>query len=283
MTAMSTTDYLINAVFLLIVFRQARERELDRRSVIIPLAIVAYVAHLYVRSIPTAGNDLVLITALGTVGLTLGVASGFATHVGAGENGLAARLGGAARGGARQRQQPPSPWTARQGPSGDAGTVQCRAADGGDRGDGRRWRGDRCVFAVTLVVAVRDGFPERRLQLKGATELAAGVAVFMAITRLPFNAGVAIGGAVTVALGTVTAAAGSSSSAVAAGTLVTVLVGVIAQFLKDKAYTDRTRAVRTPPQGRPTDQLGPPRQRPQAFSRTLPGHARSERSTTTTG
>ena len=94
MAPMRTTDYLINAVFVLIVFRQARERELDRRSVIIPLAIVAYVAHLYVRSVPTAGNDLALIAALGTVGLTLGVASGFATHVRAGENGLAvARVG----------------------------------------------------------------------------------------------------------------------------------------------------------------------------------------------
>jgi hypothetical protein len=94
MAAMRTTDYLINAVFVLIVFRQARERELDRRSVIIPLAIVAYVAQLYVHSIPTAGNDLVLIGALGTLGLTLGVASGFATHVRAGENGLVvARVG----------------------------------------------------------------------------------------------------------------------------------------------------------------------------------------------
>jgi signal transduction histidine kinase len=54
----------------------------------------------------------------------------------------------------------------------------------------------------------------------------------MAITRLPFKAGVAMGGAVTVALGSVTAAAGSSSSAVTAGTLVTVLLGVVAQFLK---------------------------------------------------
>ena len=118
-----------------------------------------------------------------------------------------------------------------------------------------------CVFAVTLVVAVRDGFPERSvelqavviavmgaagvaiagLQLKGATEVATGVAVFMAITRLPFGAGVAIGGAVTVALGTVTAAAGSSSSVVAAGALVTVLVGVIAQFLKESRESqDRT-------------------------------------------
>ena len=89
MAAMTNTDYLINAVFVLIVFRQARERELDRRSVIIPLGIVAYVARLYVHSIPTAGNDLVLIGALGAVGLSLGIASGFATHVRAGENGLA--------------------------------------------------------------------------------------------------------------------------------------------------------------------------------------------------
>ncbi len=43
---------------------------------------------------PTAGNDLVLIGALGTVGLMLGIASGLATHVRAGENGLAvARVG----------------------------------------------------------------------------------------------------------------------------------------------------------------------------------------------
>jgi hypothetical protein len=89
MAAMTTTDYLINAVFVLIVFRQTRERELDLRSVIVPLAIVAYVAHIYIRSIPTGGNDLVLIGALGTLGLGLGIASGFATHVRAGENGLA--------------------------------------------------------------------------------------------------------------------------------------------------------------------------------------------------
>jgi hypothetical protein len=94
MPGMRTTDYLINAVFVLIVFRQARERELDRRSVIIPLVIVAYVAHLYVRSIPTTGNDLLLIGALGTIGLALGVASGLATKVRVSESGLAmARVG----------------------------------------------------------------------------------------------------------------------------------------------------------------------------------------------
>jgi hypothetical protein len=94
MAVMRTTDYLINAMFVLIVLRQAHERELDRRSVIVPLAIVAYVAHLYIRSIPVAGNDLMLIGGLGAVGLALGVAGGFTTHVRAGDNGLAlARVG----------------------------------------------------------------------------------------------------------------------------------------------------------------------------------------------
>jgi len=108
------------------------------------------------------------------------------------------------------------------------------------------------VFSAMLLIAIRDGFPENSLeiqaaviammgaagvaiaglQLDGPTGVAAGVAVFMAITRLPLAAGVLIGGAVTVALGVVTAEAGSSASAVAAGTLVTVLLGVVAQFLK---------------------------------------------------
>ena len=86
---MSITDYLINAAFLLIVFRQAHERELDRRSIVVPLVILFFVAQMYLHSIPTAGNDLVLIGALGALGLALGVASGFATHVRAGENGVA--------------------------------------------------------------------------------------------------------------------------------------------------------------------------------------------------
>jgi hypothetical protein len=94
MVPMTITDYLINAVFVVLVLRQARERELDLRSAIIPLAIVGFVAHLYVRSIPTAGNDLVLIAALGALGLAMGVASGLTTRVRAGENGLAvARVG----------------------------------------------------------------------------------------------------------------------------------------------------------------------------------------------
>lgn len=109
-----------------------------------------------------------------------------------------------------------------------------------------------CVFAGALLIAIDDSFPGRRLglqvaviavmgaagvaigglQLKGATDVAAGVAVFLALGRLPFESGVVLAGAVTVALAVVTAVAGASSSAVAAEVLLTVLLGVVAQFLK---------------------------------------------------
>ena len=59
--AMTITDYLINAIFVLLVFRQARERDLDRRSIVVPLILVFFVAQMYLHSIPAAGNDLVLI------------------------------------------------------------------------------------------------------------------------------------------------------------------------------------------------------------------------------
>jgi hypothetical protein len=91
---MTTTEYLLNAAFVLLVLRQSRERELDRRSVIIPLALMVFVGSQYLHTLPTAGNDLVLIVLLAAVGLTLGVLGGFATHLRAAGNGVAlARVG----------------------------------------------------------------------------------------------------------------------------------------------------------------------------------------------
>jgi signal transduction histidine kinase len=135
-----------------------------------------------------------------------------------------------------------------------------------------------CAFALTALIAIDDRFPERSLafqvavialmgaagvaiaglQLKGATGVAAGAAVFLAIARLPVTAGVALAGSVIVAVGAVTAIAGSSSSAVVAEVLLTVLLGVVAQLVRrsresqdqtellmaelEDAHDDRTRA-----------------------------------------
>ncbi|HLY47669.1 MAG TPA: hypothetical protein VKR21_00600 [Solirubrobacteraceae bacterium] len=78
---MTITDYLINAVFVFFVLRQVRERRVDLRSLLVPLTIVFFVARNYVHSIPTTGNDLVLVAALASVGLILGISGGFATRV----------------------------------------------------------------------------------------------------------------------------------------------------------------------------------------------------------
>jgi signal transduction histidine kinase len=118
-----------------------------------------------------------------------------------------------------------------------------------------------CVFGVTLLVVIRDRFPEASvtfqaaviasvgaagvalagLQLKGATGVAAGAAVFLAVGRLPRRIAVVLGAAVTLALGVATGLAGGSGSAIAAEILVTILFGVIAQFLKQaRASQDET-------------------------------------------
>ena len=91
---MTTTDYLINALFVVVVLRQVHERRVDLRSFLVPLAIVFFVARNYVHSIPTAGNDLVLVGSLVSLGLLLGVGGGFATQLRRDGNGdVLARVG----------------------------------------------------------------------------------------------------------------------------------------------------------------------------------------------
>ena len=108
------------------------------------------------------------------------------------------------------------------------------------------------AFIAALAVAIRDRFPRRgvatqtmvisvmgaagvalaALQPRGATELAAGAAVWMAVTRLPWALGVGVGAAVTGSLDLATALSGSSGSAVLAATLLCALLGLMAHFMR---------------------------------------------------
>ncbi|WP_031516152.1 hypothetical protein [Streptomyces sp. NRRL F-5123] len=78
---MTTTEWITDIALVLVVFRQLREGRLDLRSFLIPLGIVAYVAHTYLDTVPTGGNDLVLVGALTAAGAALGVAGGVCTRV----------------------------------------------------------------------------------------------------------------------------------------------------------------------------------------------------------
>jgi hypothetical protein len=78
---MSFSDYLIDIVLVLLVVRQLRESRLDRRAIILPLGIIAYVADTYLSSIPTSGNNVGLVVGMATAGVALGVAGGLTTRV----------------------------------------------------------------------------------------------------------------------------------------------------------------------------------------------------------
>jgi len=78
---MTTPEYLLNAALVLVVLRQLRGKRLIGSAIYVPLAICAYVGYTYLRSIPTSGNDLVLVVIGAAAGLTLGTLCGLATLV----------------------------------------------------------------------------------------------------------------------------------------------------------------------------------------------------------
>ncbi len=78
---MNATDYILDSVLVLLVLRQIKVGRFDRRALLLPLIIVGVVAQSYLHSIPTNGNDLVLIAALTGLGALLGSLSGITTRV----------------------------------------------------------------------------------------------------------------------------------------------------------------------------------------------------------
>jgi hypothetical protein len=91
---MSTTDYLINALLVLLVLRQIRENRLGLLSLVLPVVLVAAAAAYYLRSVPTAGNDIALDVTLAAIGAALGAGCAVVTHMRRGADGaVLARAG----------------------------------------------------------------------------------------------------------------------------------------------------------------------------------------------
>ena len=73
---MSPTDYLIDSALVLLVLLQLKERKLTTQALVRPIVILGAAVANYFHGLPTAGNDLVLVSALALTGATIGVASG---------------------------------------------------------------------------------------------------------------------------------------------------------------------------------------------------------------
>jgi signal transduction histidine kinase len=117
------------------------------------------------------------------------------------------------------------------------------------------------AFTAALVVAIGHRFAERStglqaaviaamaatgvalvaLQPQGTNELAGGVAVWMAVARLPLALGVALGAGTAITLDAAEVLSGSSSAAILAATLLLALLGLVAYFIKQsRASQDHT-------------------------------------------
>lgn len=78
---MSTTDYVIDILLILVIFRHLRPSKLAARSAILPVAIMVWAGIHYLHGFKVGGNDVLLMALLSIVGIALGGASGLATQV----------------------------------------------------------------------------------------------------------------------------------------------------------------------------------------------------------
>jgi hypothetical protein len=85
---MTFTDYLIDISLIAIVLFQVRGRRITTRALLLPVGIVSFVAYQYLRGIPTAGNDLLLVIGCAALGALLGGLAGRFTSVTADANGI---------------------------------------------------------------------------------------------------------------------------------------------------------------------------------------------------
>jgi hypothetical protein len=76
MLSMSTSTYLLDSALILIVLLQIKERKMTMRTLIRPLVILGAAVAIYFSTLPTQGNDLLLILAVSGIGAIIGIASG---------------------------------------------------------------------------------------------------------------------------------------------------------------------------------------------------------------
>jgi hypothetical protein len=85
--SMTAFDYIIDIALIAIVLLQIKERPARLKDLLRPLIFIGIAVAHYLKAVPTGGNDVVLELGLLGLGLSIGVASGFAAHMRRGENG----------------------------------------------------------------------------------------------------------------------------------------------------------------------------------------------------
>ena len=98
----------------------------------------------------------------------------------------------------------------------------------------------RPIQTATIVAMAAAGVTLVALQPHGATELAGGAAVWMAVARLPLPLGATLAAATTVGLALAEALAGGSAAVVLAAILLCALLALVAYFIKQARSSQDT-------------------------------------------
>ena len=93
---MTLTDYLLNAALIGLVVLQVRGHRVTAARLLVPVVLTIWGASQFLRSVPTAGSDLVLEAALVFLGSGLGVLAAIATRIHRDGEGAIAKAGGVA-------------------------------------------------------------------------------------------------------------------------------------------------------------------------------------------
>jgi hypothetical protein len=84
---MTTLNYIIDSVLVLLVLLQIKEHPVTNVQLIRPFVVVAVAVVSYLHGVPSGGNDLVLVGALALLGALIGTMSGTTTHMRRGPSG----------------------------------------------------------------------------------------------------------------------------------------------------------------------------------------------------
>jgi len=90
---MTFSEYLLNIGLIGLVVLQIRGHKITRARLLLPVVLTVWVASQFLHSIPTAGDDVVLVAVLAILGAGLGLAAGLATTVSRRGPGAFARAG----------------------------------------------------------------------------------------------------------------------------------------------------------------------------------------------
>jgi hypothetical protein len=77
----SVTDYVVDILLILVIFRAVRPHRLTVRAAVLPLVLLIVAGIIYLRPVTLRGNDLALILILAAAGIILGVISGLADRI----------------------------------------------------------------------------------------------------------------------------------------------------------------------------------------------------------